>query len=268
MSLDRLDLAALYREHMARTGRRPKSAADWDARAPAMSRGIFEGTYVEGFLARLDLSGCDTLLDVGCGPGTIALRAAPRLQRVYGLDFSSAMLAEFEAEAARRGITHATPILRAWEDDWTDVPRCDVVVASRSTQVQDLAGALEKLHAHSRRRVYLTHLAGGRFLEAEMLEAIGRADEPLPDYLYVLALLHQKGIHARLDYLEGESRLARCRSFEDVRRKVEWSLGELTPAEVDGLRGYYERHRGRLGRRPVRWALVSWETGSPTEDSP
>lgn len=260
MSLDPIDFAALYREQMARAGRREMDAFDWDGRAKAMSQGVFTGAYVEGFVARLDLSGCATLLDVGCGPGTIALTVASRLERVYGLDYSPAMLAAFEEQARQRGAANATSILRAWEDDWTDVPSCDVVVASRSTQVRDLAAALEKLHHHARRRVYLTHLVGGRFLDGEILEALGRADEPLPDYLYVVGILHQRGIHPRLDYLEGENRMRNCRDFADCLRKVTWSVGELAPVEVERLRAYYERHAGRLGRAPMRWALVSWET--------
>lgn len=259
MSLDRIDHAALYREHMARAGRREKSPADWDARAKTMSPGVFTGAYVDGFVARLDLSGCASLLDVGCGPGTIALTVASRLEHVYGLDYSPAMLEAFVENARLRGLANATPLLRAWEDDWAEVPVCDVVVASRSTQVSDLAAALDKLCRHARRRVYLTHLAGGRFLDEEVLAALGRRDEPLPDYLYVIALLHQRGIHPRLDYLEGENRLRHCRDFADCLRKVTWSLGALTPAEVERLRVHYEGHSGRLGRTPMRWALVSWD---------
>jgi SAM-dependent methyltransferase len=259
VSLDRIDFAVLYREQMARAGRREKDPGDWDRRAEAMSQGVFAGAYVEGFVARLDLSGCTSLLDVGCGPGTIALSVAHRLERVYGLDYSPGMLEAFVENARQRGVENATPILRAWEDDWADVPVCDVVVASRSTQVADLASALEKLDRHARRRAYLTHLVGGRFLDDEVMDALGRVDEPLPDYLYVVSLLHQRGIHPRLDYLEGENRLRRCQDFADCLHKVTWSLGELTPIEAERLRAYYERYRDRLGRTPVRWALVSWD---------
>ena len=259
MSLDRLDVAALYRAHWERTRRREKTAADWDGRAAAMSRGIFSGAYVDGFVSRMDLSGCRTLLDVGCGPGTIALTVAPRLEHVYGLDYSAAMLAELERNAAERGIANASTILRAWEDDWADVPSCDVVVASRSTQVADLEAALRRLRSRARRRVYLTHLAGGRFLDDDLLRALGRDDEPLPDYLYAVALLHRQGVHPRVDYIDAESRLRGVRDFDDCRRKVEWALGELSPEEAERLRSYYDANAPRLGRRPMRWAFVSWE---------
>jgi len=194
MSVDAIDFGGLYREHMARAGRREKRVDDWDARAPVMSRGVFSGAYVEGFVARLDLTGCRTLLDVGCGPGTIALTVAPRLAHVYGLDFSPGMLDAFTQNAKARGLTNATPLLRAWEDPWDEVPVCDVVLASRSTQVADLEAALLKLHGHARRRVCLTHNVGGRFLDAAVYRALGRDDEPLPDYVYVLNILHRHGI--------------------------------------------------------------------------
>ena len=179
--LDAIDFGGLYRARMARQRGRDKTRADWDGRAQAMSRDIFSGAYVEGFVARLNLEGCATLLDVGCGPGTIGLTVAPSLAHVYGLDYSSGMLEAFAENARARGLANATPILRAWEDDWSDVPICDVVVASRSTHVADLEAALVKLDAHARRRVYLTQLAGGRFLEPGICEAVGRPDEARPD---------------------------------------------------------------------------------------
>lgn len=259
MSIEDIDFGRLYRDHMARTAKKQRSPADWDARARTMSRGVFTGAYVDGLVTRLDLADCATLLDVGCGPGTISLRAAPRLAQVYGLDFSPGMLASFAENAAARGLSNAAPILRAWEDDWTDVPVCDVVVASRSTSVADLEAALIKLHAHARRRVYVTQLASGALLDAEMYAALGRDIEPRPDYTYAFNILRQLGIRPAVDYLEGESRWRKCADAEDFLRKVTWSLGDLTPDERERLRRYYEQNRERLGRSPVWWALISWD---------
>lgn len=224
-----------------------------------MRRGIFNGAYVEGFLAHLDLTGCSTLLDVGCGPGTIALSVAPRLHHVYGLDYSPGMLEVFASEALARGIAHATPILRNWSDDWADVPVCDIVVASRSSQVDDLEAALAKLHAHATRRVYVTLLAGGRFFEPAIYDALGRDVEPLPDYIYAVNILRQRGIHPTLDYLDGENRLRNCVDFDDFVRKISWSLGNITTDERERLRDLYEHDLARIGTTPVRWALVSWQ---------
>jgi hypothetical protein len=127
--------------------------------------------------------------------------------------------------------------------------------------VPDLAPALEKLEAHARRRVYITMLAGGRFLGDEIYRAIGRDDEPMPDYIYAVNLLRQRGIHPTVDYIDGGNRLAGCEDFEDCAKRVAWSLGELNDRERAGLRALYDRRQGRMGETPMRWALVAWDVG-------
>lgn len=200
-SIQDIDFGALYRAHMAAVGR-PKPPSVWDARAEAMEhRGIHDG-YAAEFVQRMDLEGCDSLLDVGCGQGNIALALAPRLKMVHGLDYSPGMLTLFKQNAQAQGLSNAHAILRSWTDDWGDIPECDVVVASRSTAVMDMEDALRKLHAKAKKRVYLTSLVGGQFRGADLQAALGRpAPEALPDYIYILNILYAMGIHARLDYI-------------------------------------------------------------------
>ena len=174
MNLSDIDFAELYRRQMLRANRQEKTPEYWDGRAPAMSQRMSDSQYVRQFVAALDLAGCATLLDVGCGPGTIALTVAPRLEHVYGLDYSPGMLAAFAEEARARGLTAATPILRAWDDDWADVPVCDIVVASRSTAVPDLEAAILKLDSKARRRVYMSYPADGDLPGDDVRRAIGR----------------------------------------------------------------------------------------------
>lgn len=262
MTFKDVDYAQLYRDHMQRDPSRCKSREDWDRRSRTMSRRVSAGDYAAQFAARMDLSGCASLLDVGCGPGTVGLEVAPRLERVYGLDFSSAMLEMLMENAAARGFSHVTAIHRAWEDDWSDVPRCDVVIASRCLTVPDMEGALLKLMEKARRRVYVSHKVGGRFIDREICDAVGREVEPFPDYIYLVNILHQLGVHPTLDYLLGKNRLAGCTGFEDLLRKVTWSLGELNAEERERLRRFHRDHADRIGLTPIRWALVAWDVES------
>lgn len=255
------DFAGFYRERVRAAARPERSPDYWDGRAATMSERGFDTPYVREFLARLDLSGCSTLLDVGCGPGTIALSAAPRLTRVYGLDHSPSMLSAFAANARARGVTTATPILRSWDDDWTDVPVCDVVVASRSTAVPDLEAALVKLQAVARRRVSITYPADGHLVADDVRSAIGREASALPDYLCVVGILHHLGLHPTLDYLPGENRLAQAADFEEFRGRIDRLLGGLSAEEVPRLAAYFEEHRGLKPAATMRWALFSWEIG-------
>lgn len=64
----------------------------------------------------LALDGAGTLLDVGCGPGVLALRLADRFTRVIGLDPDPGMLAEADRLADARGIANASWILARAED--------------------------------------------------------------------------------------------------------------------------------------------------------
>ena len=56
----------------------------------------------------LQLDGRGRLLDVGCGPGTIALRLADRFEAVTGLDADADMLREAEHRATELGIENAS----------------------------------------------------------------------------------------------------------------------------------------------------------------
>lgn len=260
MTIEAIDFGRLYRDHLATTARTRKTASAWDNRAAGMASKALNSRYAEEFVARMDLHGATSLLDVGCGPGTIGLAVAHQLQRVVGLDYSSAMLAAMRAKAAEMQLANVETLHCAWEDDWSDVPECDIVVASRSTTVEDIATALEQLHAKAKLRVYLTHLVGGHFTDPALQAVIGRSVPSVPDYIYLINLLHRMGIHPRLDYIAHENRLADAVDFDDFARRVAWSAGGLSAEETERLRAWYHHAtpQERQGE-PMRWALLSWE---------
>jgi SAM-dependent methyltransferase len=95
------------------------SAGDWQdwqwdetlfaGAAPYYTRGRLP--YAEGLAdalrTELTLDGHCRLLDVGCGPGVVALRLAHLFDEVVGLDPDPDMLIEAERLAGRAGITNA-----------------------------------------------------------------------------------------------------------------------------------------------------------------
>jgi ubiquinone/menaquinone biosynthesis C-methylase UbiE len=70
------------------------SVAPWDLVAEGYSEvtmKLFQG-YADEALAMIDLDKESRVLDIACGPGTLALSAAKRSKRVSAIDFSEAMV--------------------------------------------------------------------------------------------------------------------------------------------------------------------------------
>ncbi len=62
--------------------------------------------YAEAAIAAANLKQGDAVLDVACGPGTVALKCADRAGSVHGIDFSQAMLDCFAERIEREGHRH------------------------------------------------------------------------------------------------------------------------------------------------------------------
>lgn len=262
MHIDQLDFAAMYREHMTDVGRLKRPEV-WDARADQIAQSELESPYALSLIDKVDLTDCQSLLDVGCGTGLITLRLAPALKQVFGLDYSPRMLHWLSAGAQRLGMQHVVPILQSWDDDWRDIPCCDIVIASRSTAVRDMASALHKLHSKAKRRVYLTSLVGGEFASSRALRIMGRdAPPPLPDYRYVINILAQMGIHPRVDYIAGLSQEGLLPAGASVLEQLSHRHGPLNASEVDRVNAWLSGTDPVHARQEFfidRWAVISWE---------
>lgn len=263
MTIFDIDFGQLYREHMAACGRQLKAPEEWDARAARMKGVATDSGYVREFVARMDFAACRSLLDVGCGTGAISLAAADHVEHIIGLDYSAGMLEAMLELAAERGVDHIRPLQRSWEDDWSDVPVCDIAVASRSTAVRDLEAALKKLDAHAARRVYLTSKVGGYFIDPQIAAVIDRRQDPVPDYIYAVNILYQMGRQPRVDFIDNDHRPTDCETADEFVRRVSFSLGSVNDAERAQLANWFEQDpdRARNSGQPFRWAFIAWETG-------
>jgi SAM-dependent methyltransferase len=66
-------------------------------------------TYAADALRLAELRCSDRVLDVATGPGSLALLAAPQVERVDALDFSSGMLEQLRARMTQRGVANVFP---------------------------------------------------------------------------------------------------------------------------------------------------------------
>ena len=93
---------------------------------------------------RLAVSGNERLIDLGTGPGVIALGMAPHVGSVLGVDPEPSMLSEAEANAARRGV--ALPLLAGRAEDLpAELGTFDIVTIGRALHWMDRPAALAVL---------------------------------------------------------------------------------------------------------------------------
>jgi SAM-dependent methyltransferase len=96
---------------------------EWDdtlyrgsARYYADGRLPYPQAMADALQAALDLDGRGRLLDVGCGPGSVALVLAPLFEQVVGIDADADMIEGAAHEADRRGVTNARWVRMRAED--------------------------------------------------------------------------------------------------------------------------------------------------------
>lgn len=161
MTID-IDWAAAWKEEQLRRNN-PDNADMWNERAKGFAKTCGTSPYATAFLERAAIRGGETVLDMGCGSGTLALPLARAGHEVYACDFSQGMLDALMEAAFAEGIAeHIHPMLLAWDDNWNSagVPVCDVALASRSIATSDMQASARQArcpgsqtrvrHAHDR----------------------------------------------------------------------------------------------------------------------
>lgn len=259
-NLDSLNFAKLYEEQMQNSTFKGKNSQDWDKRANSMNNNVHKSIYTKTFIDKIDTTNCNSLLDIGCGPGTISLAICDKLKKIYALDYSLGMLECVQNNCKEKNISNIKTIHKSWYDSWDEIPNADIVVASRSMEVKDIKEALIKLDSKANKRVYLTTKVGGSFIDIQILAQLKRQIVPRPDYIYLVNVLHSMGIYAKIDFILSENNKFESSTPEEFVEKISWSLGELEEGEKEVLKEYFETtYKYKELASYINWALIYWE---------
>ena len=163
--MERIDWQERWREYFRTTdngsSRREENLAFWDEFAPKFRKKMPEGQtdpYTEQFYEISGFKPGESIFDMGCASGTLAIPFAKRGHQIYAADFSSKMLEHLMMGAREEGVEDRIhPILLDWNEDWSskDLPPCDVAICSRAFLVHDLDDAIKKIQSVALRKVCL-----------------------------------------------------------------------------------------------------------------
>jgi len=245
----------------------PKKSQDWDKKAPSFSCRTNHSYYTEKFIRMLKPAQDWSVLDAGCGPGTIALPLSSLVKQITAFDFSPKMLKILNHRAAEQNINNISTRLLSWDEDWRrqKIATHDIAIASRSLNVSNLKSILEKLTTHARKGVYITDRVGSGPHDPNAFRAIGRDLPQNPDYIYTVNLLYQMGHNAEVNFIRLEDTLS-CKSSTEAVETYSWMFKNITQPEQKLLEKYVQSvtSRNNDGTYTVHrqhtpcWAFIHW----------
>lgn len=251
-----------------------EDVAFWDRRAQGFSASCQRSSYAHEYLERAGIRPGETVIDMGCGSGTLALPLAAEGHLVTACDLSSGMLDRLRQQAQEAGIAERIDARQlSWLADWDDLPVADVFVASRSLYSLDLHDTILKMERHARRRVCITVAtlqAPGH--DRTMLHALGRPCSEKAEFVYIVNLLMQMGRLPELSYISHVKPVFGADPAE-LRAEFEREDGPFSAEESEKLDAFIAENfvpvAGEDGvptvqrryDRHVRWAFIAWNVG-------
>ena len=134
MNINQIDWNSIWREGAIFFGGQADYVSSWYRAAAMFNTYYAQSDYGKKVVERLKLHADWTVLDVGAGPGLLALPMAKMCKHVTALDGASEMLRYLKQNAEREGVSHITYVNKLMGDTTigVDIPKHDVVIASRS----------------------------------------------------------------------------------------------------------------------------------------
>jgi SAM-dependent methyltransferase len=265
-------------EHAEHTKRQ---AVNWDDWAAIFEKQFSQSDYRDRLIEKMNIRPEASILDVGCGPGTLALPLAPLVSSITALDISAGMLRVGADRAREKNIKNITFKQLNWDDVVVgrDILPHDIVVCSRAFTGRKPRESLLKLNEAAKKYVYLTLRTDGDGAQTfynEIYHLLGKEYLTPPDYIYCYNMLYQSGILACVDFICYTDSF-RYDKEEDAFRVLNTHVQADNPEQEEKLMSYIRKNiRDNQGFKldiKSRWALLSWQkeevnrSGSFKEDT-
>lgn len=262
---EEIDWAQFWREKLEAKEDRSK---DWNKRAPNFGKSAKKDDYPIKLLEKMDISKEDTVLDLGCGEGSITIPLAKLAKSVTGVDSAYKMLEILNEKAQKEEINNIKTI----EEDLTkvtidDVGKHDIIVASRSLNgVLNIKETIANINEIADKYVYITLFGPNNWkLEKEFYQSINKEYFEFPSHRYFFNILVDMGIYPNVENLN----IGKEREYESIEEAMEsgkWRLDYLNDEEKEELYKYLENilERGENGKLSnpddkADWVLYWWK---------
>jgi SAM-dependent methyltransferase len=278
MDFKSIDWNALWQSEANHSPWNKTSPKDlWNKRADSFSQrinrvvegkeGLDKNDYISKMLAHIEVRPEWSVLDIGCGPGTLAIPLAKKAKSLTALDISSEMLKHLKNNAEKSGLHNISYINSSWEEAFTarQVAAHDVVVASRSLMSGDMKEAMTNIMAITRQAFYITVPVIHLPFDWEVYKVIGRSGKKHPPYIYLYNLLYQMDIQANVEILRSHIKV-QFPSIEAAIEELQLRTDPFNADELVKLKEYLQIKFTEQKDSSVftfegysKWALIWWK---------
>lgn len=221
----------------------------YDCEERAESYDKSEKIWIDGEkrVTALDPDPSWSVLDIGSGPGILAVPLARKVRRVTVVEPSRPMIRGLERHLAAERLSNVKIINSRWEDISADeVGDHELAIASYSLNLEDIRDALLKINRVATKRAYLYWFAGTTNWEQMRIDLFpkiyGRDYTPFPKINIIYNLLYDLGLFPDVEVLAGTSFTKEYTDYQEAFSYLKSTLN-VSDGKFDGLlRGYIDEH--------------------------
>lgn len=181
----------------------------WDKESALQYWQMVEETQkerIEETINGIEFNADSRVLDIGSGPGVIAIPLSKRVAEVTTIDPSEGMIGVLRDKIREYGISNIKCIKKRWEDINVNpdlIPPYDVVIASLSLSMLDIRASIEKMLDAASKYIYLYWFAGEPSWDTQTRDILyllhGKVFHPMPKSDILFNILYQMGIYPNID---------------------------------------------------------------------
>ena len=260
-----IDWGELWTRKMDEKGDRGK---DWSKAAEKYAQRAGKDNYTEQLISHMTLDKNDTVLDLGCGEGSVTIPLSYKVAHVKAVDATEKMLEILEEKIESEGIKN----IETFKDDINtvnvkDYGHYDIVLASRVVNgIKNPREVISNLNEIADKYVFFTLFGPNNWrLEKDFHEYLSKEYKGAPSYTILVNLLADMGIYANVINLD----VGPVRTYETIEEAIDngkWNLAKFSEEEQSRLYEYLneilkkDEKTGLLSNPYDKpdWVLIWW----------
>ncbi|MBF4468906.1 MAG: class I SAM-dependent methyltransferase [Methanobrevibacter arboriphilus] len=260
-----IDWEFFWQEKLHKKRRKPKN---WDNEADKFSKRSKQDEYQKKLFSKMRIDKDDTVIDLGCGEGSITIPLSKKVKSITAVDSSKRMLEILDDKCKAENIDNIKTMKENLEDvTLKEVGNKDIVLLSRSINgISPIKDTINNVNSIANKYVYITIFGPKNWkFENDFYESIGKEKNDFAPYDYLFNILISMNIYPNIENLEIETN-RKYKSVQDAMDNGKWQLDTFTKEEKENLYKYLEKNLRKNNEGMLEnpndkadWILIWWK---------